>query len=196
MLFLFSLIFTQSPQEKKPGFVVDAVISGLRTYPPWLEVLVANGCHGCSFPGTALGWKATLLKITPPSLGVTNIQRVVKDQIKISASCLEMGQLWRVCTWSMAPHGMSWVFGCDCISAQPPPSPVLCPLPTSPGFIQSVLPSKLLIHESLSQTLNSRKPNLGHSPSFSLHSVFMIKNEPYGGWLVLVKHGCQSRVLK
>ena len=93
MLFLLSLILTQSPQEKKPGFVVDAVISGLRTNPPWLEVLVADGCHSCSFPGTALGWKATLLKITPPSLGVTNIQRVGKDQIKISASCLEMGQL-------------------------------------------------------------------------------------------------------
>ena len=59
------------------------------------------------------------------------------------------------------------------------------PLPQSfalsPGFIQSVLPSKLLLHESLSQTLNSRKPDLGHSPSFSLHSVFVIKNEPYGG---------------
>ena len=43
--------------------------------------------------GTVLRGKVTWLKITPPSLGVTCIQRLMKDQIKISTACLKVGQL-------------------------------------------------------------------------------------------------------
>lgn len=64
------------------------------------------------------------------------------------------------------------------------PSPVL--LPSFPqGSTDSVLCSTPLRHKFLSQTLTSRRPSPRCSPSFF---SFVIKNEPYGGSLVLVKH--------
>lgn len=70
------------------------------------------------------------------------------------------------------------------------PSPESSPA-TPQGYIHKCSPSKLCLRLSI-----SGNPTKTLSLCFLCISFYVTKNEPYDGWMVLVKHGCQSIVLK
>lgn len=159
------------------------MISGLRANPPHPyspKTRLAVPFHGWLSAGESPCLRSQSIPESGPYPEIGHWLDINRGLLPQDGTTLE------VCACSTAP-AESFVR-----VASQPNFPFPSPEPSPPrGCIHKCSPSKLCLRLWISEN-----PSKTLSLCFLCISFFVIKNEPYVGWLVLVKHGCERIVLK